>query len=168
MRDRATFRPGGDFMIVADQVGTQGFSTSFTVDRSPREAFDAINDVRGWWAGEIVGNTDQLGAEFTYRHLELHRSTQRITELVPGRRIVWRVTDASLNFVDDSTEWNGTEIVFEIARKGDQTEVRFTHVGLVPRFQCYGGCSEAWGFYISERLRSLITTGRGEPTSKGR
>ena len=147
-------------------VETKGFSTSFTVDQSPHEVFDAINDVRGWWSGEIDGSTDELGAEFTYRYQGLHRSTQKITELVPGRRVVWHVADASLEFVRDKTEWNGTDIVFEIARKGDKTEVRFTHVGLVPRFQCYGDCSGAWGFYINESLRRLITTGKGEPNSK--
>ncbi len=142
---------------------TKGFSTSFTVGQSPQEVFDAINDVRGWWSGEIDGSTDELGAEFTYRYKGLHRSTQTITELVPGKRVVWHVTDASLEFVEDKTEWNGTDIVFDIARKGDQTEVRFTHVGLVPRFQCYGDCSGAWTFYVTRSLRDLITTGKGEP-----
>lgn len=146
----------------------KGFSTSFTVRQSPLEVFDAINDVRGWWSGEIDGRTDELGAEFTYRYKGLHRSTQRITELVPGQRVVWHVSDASLEFVEDRTEWTGTDIVFEIARKNDETEVRFTHVGLVPRFQCYGKCSGAWGFYINESLRSLITTGSGTPNSKER
>ena len=71
-----------------------------------------------------------------------------------------------LNFVKDKTEWNGTDIVFEIARKGDKTEVRFTHVGLVPTFECYDGCSGAWGFYINDSLRNLITTGKGQPNPK--
>ena len=147
---------------------TKSFSTSFTVDQSPDEVFGAINDVRGWWSGEIDGRTDKLGAEFTYRYKGLHRSIQRITELVPGKRVVWHVSDATLDFVQDKTEWNGTDIVFEIARKGDQTEVRFTHVGLVPRFQCYGDCSGAWGFYINDSLRSLIATGKGDPNSEER
>ena len=144
----------------------RGFSTTFTVDQSPWEVFEAINNVRGWWSGEIDGSTDQLGAEFTYRYQGLHRTTQRITELVPGKRVVWHVSDATLNFVENKTEWNGTDIVFEIARKDGKTEVRFTHVGLVPRFQCYGDCSGAWGFYINDSLRRLITTGEGEPNSK--
>ena len=154
-------------MKVARRMKTKGFSSSFTVDQSPQEAFDAINDVRGWWSGEIDGRTDKLGAKFTYRYKKFHRSTQKITELVPGKRVVWHVSDASLDFVEDRTEWNGTDIVFEIARKGDKTEVRFTHVGLVPRFQCYEGCSGAWGFYINDSLRSLIATGKGVPNKEG-
>lgn len=107
------------------------------------------------------GIPTKLGAEFTYRYEDVHRSTHKITEFVPGRKVVWHTTDSHLNFVKDGTEWNGTDILFEIARQGNQTELRFTHVGLVPAIQCYGDCSGAWGFYINESLRSLITTGKG-------
>jgi len=144
-------------------MDTQSFTTSFTVDQSPAQIFAAITDVRGWWSGEIVGRTDKLGEEFTYRYQDLHRSRQKITELVPGKKVVWRVLDSEINFVKDKTEWNGTEIVFEIGTKNGQSELRFTHVGLAPRIQCYGKCSGAWGFYINESLRNLITSGKGEP-----
>jgi uncharacterized protein YndB with AHSA1/START domain len=144
-------------------MDTQSFTTSFTVDQSPAQIFAAITDVRGWWSGEIVGRTDKLGEEFTYRYQDLHRSRQKITELVPGKKVVWRVLDGEINFVKDKTEWNGTEIVFEIGTKNGQSELRFTHVGLAPRIQCYGKCAGAWGFYINESLRNLITSGKGEP-----
>jgi len=141
----------------------KNYTTTFSVDQSPEEVFAAINNVRGWWSGDIDGPTDQLGAEFTYRYQDLHRSTQKITEFVPGKKVIWHVLAAQLNFVKDKAEWNGTDIVFEIARKGDKTELRFTHVGLEPGIECYGKCAGAWGFYINESLRSLITTGKGDP-----
>lgn len=139
---------------------TPDFTTTLLVEQSPQEAFDAINDVRGWWSGEIEGRTDQLGAEFTYRYKAAHRTTQRITELVPGKKVVWHVVDGQLDFVRDRHEWDGTDIVFEIARKGDQTEVRFTHVGLVPSLECYEACTGAWGFYVNESLRAFIAKGK--------
>jgi uncharacterized protein YndB with AHSA1/START domain len=145
---------------------TKDYTASFTVDQSPEEVFDAINNVRGWWSEEIDGSTDKLGAEFKFHYKDLHRSTQKITELVPGKKVVWHVSDAKLNFVKNKTEWNGTDVVFEIAREDDKTELRFTHVGLVPAFECYGDCSGAWGFYINDSLRSLITTGKGQPNPK--
>jgi hypothetical protein len=144
-------------------MNSNDYTTSFVVDQTPQQVFDAVTNVRGWWSGDIKGATDKLGAEFTYRYQDLHRSRQTITELVPGKRVVWHIADAWLSFVKDKDEWNGTEIVFEIARKGDKTELRFTHVGLAPRIECYGKCAGAWGFYINESLRSLITTGKGDP-----
>jgi hypothetical protein len=141
----------------------QNFTTTFTVDQTPQEVFAAINNVRGWWSGNIEGSTDKLGDEWTYRYKDLHYSKQRIVEAIPGRKIVWLVLDASLNFVEDKNEWNGTTITFEIARKGDKTEVRFTHVGLIPDFECYDACSSAWGSYVNGSLRDLITSGKGEP-----
>ncbi len=147
-------------------MNSKDYTTSFTVDQSPEEVFDAINNVRGWWSGEIDGSTNKLGAEFTYCYQDVHRSTQKITELVPGKKVVWHVLDAQLNFIKDKTEWNGTDVVFEITKKGGKTELRFTHAGLVPAFECYGSCSGAWGFYINDSLRSLITAGQGQPNPK--
>ena len=140
-----------------------GFTTSFTVDQTPEEVFNAVNNVRGWRSGEVVGDTDKVGAEFTYRYKNFHMSRQHVTELVPGRKVVWHVTDADLTFFKDKTEWIGTDIVFEIVEKAGKTELRFTHVGLVPAFECYGDCSGAWGALVEGSLRNLITTGKNQP-----
>src|SRR5262249_21922626 len=158
MTFRVRRKPEGD-----KTMKTQDYTTSFTVEQSPEEVFDAINNVRGWWSGEIDGSTDTLGAELRYRYQDVHDTTQRITEWVRGQKVVWHVVNSKINFVKDRSEWNGTDIVFEIARKNGKTELRFTHVGLVPAFECYGDCSGAWGFYINDSLRSLITTGKGQP-----
>jgi hypothetical protein len=147
-------------------MSEKSLTIAFTVDQTPEEAFAAINNVRGWWSGEIEGDTGKLGDEWTYRYKDVHYSKQKITELIPGKTVVWQVLDSYLNFVKDKSEWKGTSITFEIAKKGDKTEVRFTHVGLVPAFECYGGCSGAWGFYIDDSLRNLIATGKGQPNKK--
>src|SRR5439155_8274061 len=133
----------------------QNFTTTISVDQPPEEAFAAINNVRGWWSGEIEGDTDKLGAEFTYRYKDVHRSKQKITEFVPGKKIVWHVLDSHLSFVKDKNEWNDTDIVFDISEEQDKTEVRFTHLGLVPQYECYGSCSNAWGELINGNLRKL-------------
>ena len=142
---------------------TRDLTTTISVDQTPQEAFEAITNVRGWWSGEIEGPTDELGGEFTYRYQDLHWSKQRVTELVPGKRVVWLVLDSYLDFIEDKREWNGTSVTFDIARKGGKTEVRFTHAGLVPEHECYGACSSAWSSYIRGSLRSLIATGKGAP-----
>jgi hypothetical protein len=75
------------------------------------------------------------------------------------------VLDNYFNFTKDKTEWKGTDIVFNISRNGDKTEIRFTHLGLVPEYECYDACSEGWGFYINTSLRDLIATGKGQPNA---
>lgn len=90
------------------------FTSAFTVEQSPAEVFAAVNNVRGWWTGDIDGDTVDVGDEFTYRYQDLHRSTQRVTESVPGKGMTWQVIDGYLQFVADKTEWTGTTITFDI------------------------------------------------------
>jgi hypothetical protein len=141
---------------------SQDYSVTFLVDNTPKEAFEAINHVRGWWSEEVEGRTDKLG-EFKYRYQDVHRCTIKVTELVPSKKVAWHVVDNYFNFIKDKSEWKGTDIVFDIAKKGDKTEVRFTHVGLVPAYECYDVCSDAWSTYIKGSLRDLITKGKGQP-----
>ena len=150
------------------RMSGQDLTLAFLVDQSPAEVFAAINNVRGWWSEEVEGRTDALGAVFKYHYKDVHRSTQMVTGFVPGQRVVWRVIESFIGFVKDKAEWDGTDIVFDIARRNGQTELRFTHVGLVPGVECYDGCAGAWGFYVTESLRSLITTGRSTPNHAGR
>lgn len=144
-------------------MSAQNYAVSFTVDESPQAVFDAINDVRGWWSEAEEGDTDRLGGVFYHHYQDVHRCTLKVTELVPGKKVVWHVLHNDFNFIRDRTEWNGTDVVFEIARNGGQTELRFTHQGLVPDYECYDVCSNAWGQYITGSLCKLITTGKGEP-----
>ena len=61
-------------------MNDQDFTTRFSVDQTPEEAFAAINNPRGWWSEEIEGNTNQLASEFTYRYKDAHRCRIKITE----------------------------------------------------------------------------------------
>lgn len=146
---------------------TQDFTANLLLDATPDQVFDAITNVRGWWSEDIEGSTDKLGAVFVFRFEDHHRSTHEITELVRGKRVVWKIIDAQINFVADKTEWNGTQVVFDIERQGDKTALRFTHVGLAPAIECYGKCSRAWSFHLGS-LRELITTGKGQPNPAGK
>lgn len=144
-------------------MNNQSFTTSITVDQSPDEVFNAINNVRAWWSGEFEGNTNTLGDVFTYRYQDLHKSTQKITELVPGKKIVWHVTEATISFVKNKNEWKDTDIVFEISENAGKTELHFEHRGLLPDFECYSACSEGWGSLINNNLRNLIISGGKQP-----
>jgi hypothetical protein len=143
-------------------MNKKDFTTALLVDQSPKEVFNVINNVRGWWQGEIEGSTDKINDEFTYRMEEIHFSKQKVVEVIPNKKIVWLVTDSKLSFTKNKSEWTGTKIIFEISEINNKTQLRFTHMGLIPEFECYGGCSNAWEDLIQESLFSLITTGKGK------
>lgn len=143
-------------------AGKQNLTMRFSVDQSPAEVFAGINNVRGWWSENIEGETDRLG-HFVFHNEPIHMSKMRITELVPGKRVVWCVVDNFMSFVSDKTEWIGNVIVFAIAEKDGKTEVTFTQHGLVPDYECYDLCSNAWGGFITGSLKDLIATGKGAP-----
>jgi hypothetical protein len=147
-------------------MNNQDFTTAFLVDQTPKEAFDAINNVEGWWTENLEGNSQKLNDEFSVRFWDVHYSKQKLIEVVPGEKVVWLITDSKLNFIKDQSEWTGAKISFDITKQGNQTQVRFTQLGLVPEVECYGACSNAWSGYINDSLRSLITTGIGQPTKK--
>jgi len=145
-------------------MSKQDFSLTFAVDQTAEEVFNAINNVPAWWSGEVKGETGKLGGEFTYRVAGAHYTKQKISEFVPGKKVVWHVTDAELSFVKDKSEWKDTDIIFEIAKKGAKTELRFTHRGLVSAYECYDSCSNAGGMLVNGNLRKLIATGKPQPS----
>src|SRR5688500_3768515 len=111
-------------------MSDQSYTTSFTVDRPAIDVFNAINDVRGWWNEDITSEADTVGAEYTHRVKDIHRARIQGTERVPGQRVTWRVLDNWMSFIQDQSEWKGTEIRFDLSEKDGATEVRFAHVGL--------------------------------------
>jgi hypothetical protein len=138
------------------------FTFSYEVPQSPREVYDAVIDVRGWWSQRISGDTDRPG-EFIYEVPGIHRTRAQITELTPHRRVVWHVIENWFASSPETDEWAGSEITFGIEPTDDGSRLTFTHVGLTPELDCYEGCSVGWSRHALESLRTLITTGTGTP-----
>lgn len=141
---------------------TNDFTASLLPDKTPEEVFDAIINLREWWSEEIEGNTDKLNEEFLYHYKDVHICKMKTIEFTPGKKVVWLVLDNHFSFTKDKTEWIGTKLNFEVFKKGEQTKLVFTHIGLVPQYECYDICDEAWTNYIKNSLHSLITTGKGQ------
>jgi Activator of Hsp90 ATPase homolog 1-like protein len=150
------------------KMKTTDFTTAIVVDQTPKQVFDAINNVRGWWSEEIEGSTNKLNAAFNYHFEDMHRCKIKIIEFVPNEKVVWLVEDNYFKFTKDKSEWTGTKIVFEIAEKDNKTELHFTHLGLVPEYECYNVCRDGWTNYIQNSLHSLVTTGKGQPNATGK
>jgi hypothetical protein len=146
-------------------MNDQSFNATILVDARPEQVFEAVSNVRGWWSQNIEGGTAKLNDEFTYKVKDLHRCTMKLTEVIPNKKVVWLVLDNYFNFTQDQTEWIGTKPTFEISEVDGQTQLHFTHEGLVPDHECFDICRNAWTGYITSSLRNLITTGKGQPNA---
>jgi len=147
-------------------MANKDFTATISVNNTPKEAFNAINNVRGWWSEEIKGGTEKLNDEFLYHYKDVHISKMKLTEVIPDKKVVWHVLDNYFSFINDQSEWKGTNIIFEISEQDGKTRVQFTHQGLVPAYECYDICHDAWSNYIKTSLKNLITKGKGEPNPK--
>ena len=139
----------------------ENYNSSITANITANEAFNGICKVSAWW-GNIEGDTEKLNDVFTYRPGNTWVNF-KITEFIPGKKIVWHVTDCFLHFQNDKTEWKNTDVVFEIEKNGNSTQINFTHIGLVPGVECYNGCVKGWDQYVKGSLLKLLTTGKGQP-----
>lgn len=146
----------------------QNFTTAIMVDQTPKEVFNAVTNVRGWWSKQIKGGTEKLNDEFIFEVKDVHYSKQKLVEVIPDEKVVWLVTESNMTFIKDNDEWTGTKIIFDISKRENKTQLVFTHEGLVPEVECFDACSPAWTQYIQHSLFNLITTGKGDPNLEGR
>jgi uncharacterized protein YndB with AHSA1/START domain len=147
-------------------MATANFTTTIMVDETPEKVFNAVTNPRKWWSEEIEGGTAKLNDEFNYHFKDVHRSKMKLIEVIPNKKVVWLVMDNYFQFTKDKNEWKDNKIIFEITEKDNKTQLQFTQVGLVPEYECFDICRDAWSNYIKNSLRSLIATGKGQPNPK--
>lgn len=139
---------------------TMSYTFSFETNRSAEDVYDILKNPHKWWTGiygeAIEGHFNKTGDEFTYKAGDgLHYSEQKVTELIPGKKITWLITKSNLAFLQKKDEWTGTSIEMTITTNDGKTHVQFTHKGLVPAIECYGACSSAWTQYMNNLKNAL-------------
>ena len=139
------------------------YTTALLVSPASQEAFNAINNVPAWWSEDFEGSTAKLNDIFTVHFGDVF-ITSKVTELMPDKKIVWHVLDCNKPWLKNTKEWNNTRMSWEISEKDNKTQIRLTHIGLVPEIECFDACSNAWGEYLQDSLLKLINTGKGKPT----
>ena len=138
------------------------FHTLIKVNAPAEEVLKKINQVNRWWAKNVKGKSEKLNDKF---HVDFGTTWVdfQITELVTNKKVTWKVVDCNLEWINNKKEWNGTDVVFEISSKNNTTEVDFTHLGLIPSFECYDDCKVGWTKHVTESLVQFINEGEGMP-----
>jgi len=138
------------------------FHKTITVNASASETLKKINQVSKWWAKKVKGKSEKLNDTFTVDFGTTWVDFQ-ITELVPNKKVVWKVTDCNLEWIKNKKEWKDTEVVFDISTENGKTKIDFTHIGLVPGIECYTDCEAGWSEHLAIGLEALINEGKGQP-----
>ena len=148
-------------------MSNQNYTATISVEQSPKEAFDAIRNVQWMVVGRNQRKHRQESAtssSITTR--TYHTCTMKLVELVPGKGVAWLVTDNYFSFTEDKTEWKGTKVVFDIAKKGDEDRDPLHARGSGPCVRVLQRLLRRLGTYIRGSLKSLIATGKGSPNAK--
>ena len=148
------------------KTSNKNYTTTIIVDKDISSAFNSITNFRAWWSEEIVGNTDKVGETFFYHYKDVHLCKIKLIEMVADKKLVYQVIDNEFSFTKDKTEWINTKLIFDLSTEVGKTQIVFTHEGLVPEYECYNVCNDAWTSYIQGSLRNLIETGTGKPNGK--
>lgn len=138
-------------------MATKDFTLTLLTDQAPQKVYQAIKNVRAWWSGyyseEIIGNTENLHDEFSFRAGDgVHFTKHKLIEVIPDKKVVWLTMESDLSFINKKDEWTGTKVIFEISKKGDQTQLKFTHEGLTPQVECYDACAPTWTQYLQNNF----------------
>lgn len=141
----------------------QDYHSSISTSVSPGEAFEKISRVSDWWAKDFEGKSKELNDVFTVRFKNGDMYKMKVFEIAPDKKIVWNVIDSFQGWHDDHTEWTGTKIVWEVVPQDDRTELKMTHGGLVPGFECFEKCNQGWNYLIQKSLLKLLNEGKGLP-----
>jgi len=141
---------------------TNSYTATVDVPAIANQAQKAVSQVNKWWALNFYGSAENNGDTFSVAFDDTFVNF-RISELIPGQKTVWYVTDCNLHWLDDKKEWKDTEVEWLFQQKGDSTTITMTHIGLVPEVECYDSCRKGWNEYVLTSLPAYITTGKGQP-----
>jgi len=142
---------------------TADFTYSLAVHASATEAMKRIAQVGYWWAKNFKGQAANLNDAFSVHFGDTYVNF-RISEVIPGKKITWLVTDCHLHWIKkDKKEWNNTQVIWTLTEQDGTTRIDFVHQGLTPACECYEDCETGWTHHLKDSLQKLIDEGTGFP-----
>ena len=135
-------------------------SISATIDAN--EAVKRISNVPGWWGITFSGSSEKLNDKFIVKMGGDSFFNFTVAELIPGKKVVWLVTNCNMPWYSDKKEWINTKLIFDVSENNGLTTLNFTHEGLTPDVECYKDCETGWTHWVTKSLLTYLTTGKGE------
>src|ERR1700761_4236288 len=137
------------------------FTSTITAKIPAAEASKKIANIPEWWGVKFTGNAQHQNDTFKITMGGDSFFDFTVTELIPGKRIVWLVNDCNMPWYNDKKEWANTKLIFDLTEHDGQTDIKFTHEGLTPDVECYKDCDPGWTHWIQTSLFSSLTVGKG-------
>jgi hypothetical protein len=137
------------------------FTSSISAKISADEAIKMISNVPGWWGVTFSGSAEKQNDKFIVKMGGDSFFDFTVAELIPGRRLIWLVTDCNMPWYQDKKEWADTRLIFDLTETNGETNLTFTHEGLTPEMVCFKDCEPGWTYWIQTSLFSYLTTGKG-------
>lgn len=140
---------------------TNNFQSGISVKISAAEVIQKISNVPGWWGVTFSGSS---GKQNDACRIEMGGDSffdMTVTELIPGKKVVWLITDCHMPWYLNKKEWADNRLIFELSENKDTTDLSFIHEGLTPAAECYADCAPGWTHWIQTSLFSYMTTGQG-------
>jgi uncharacterized protein YndB with AHSA1/START domain len=122
--------------------------------------FTSAAGVSSWW-GPTEGD-GEVGGTLVTSFGEYGVNAMRVLEAGPNR-VVWEsVAPVGAAPTAHMHEWLGTTVEFDVVPRDATTELRFRHVGLTPRLECFGECVAGWTHFMTS-IQRYAETGTGTP-----
>jgi len=118
----------------------------------PERVFEAVATIEGlehWW---IVGTT---GNPRTGGVIDFDFCKMKVAEAKPGALVHWKCTDGP-------DEWLGTEVLFQLEWKDEQTFVLFKHANWKAPVEFMHHCSTKWATFLLS-LKDWLEREEGRP-----
>jgi uncharacterized protein YndB with AHSA1/START domain len=142
---------------------TEDFTAVLNLPASPATVsalFTSATGVSRWW-GPTEGD-GTVGGTLVTSFGEHGVNAMRVLESGPTR-VVWETIVADGTIPTENTkEWLGTTMEFDIVPAGAGTQLRFRHTGLTPQLECWNECYAGWTHFMAS-IQAFAETGTGAP-----
>lgn len=137
------------------------YSATIHVPVSPKAAGHAIRkEMHIWWSTRVELGGDGATVRFNNSH-----ATFAFDPEDTATTFEWPCTDANMIIegVNDTTEWTGTSLIWDISENGTGSDITMTHKGLNQSLACIDVCTRGWEHFFEGSLRKHLSGDAATP-----